>query len=69
MILIYRRRYPTSFSGTVFWDFAGWTVSIYIYSVRYDMKRLQSLLNKRKEESIVYLINPAFWKGLEINAQ
>ncbi len=38
---------------------------IYIYSVDYDMKRLLSLLKKRSEE-IIYLINPAFWRGLEI---
>jgi hypothetical protein len=38
----------------------------YIYSVRYDMKRMRSLLKKRSEEGVVYLINPAFWKGLEV---
>jgi hypothetical protein len=38
----------------------------YIYSVRYDMMRFQSLLKKRMEEGIVYLVNPAFWKGLEV---
>jgi hypothetical protein len=43
--------------------------STYIYSVRYDIKRLKSLLKKREEKGIVYLINPAFWKGLEINTQ
>jgi len=40
----------------------------YIYSVRYDMKRLRSLLKKREKEGFFYLINPAFWKGLEITA-
>jgi len=39
----------------------------YIYSVRYDMKRMQTLIKKRTEEGIVYLINPAFWKALEVN--
>ena len=38
----------------------------FIYSVRYDMKRLKTLLNKRANSDIIYLINPAFWKGLEI---
>lgn len=39
----------------------------YIYSVRYDMNRLRALLKKREAEGgILYLINPAFWKGLEI---
>jgi hypothetical protein len=40
----------------------------YIYSVRYDMKRLRSLISKRADTGIIYLINPAFWKGLEVNA-
>ncbi len=38
----------------------------YIYSVRYDVKRLKALLNKHEEEAFVYTINPAFWSGLEI---
>jgi nucleoside 2-deoxyribosyltransferase len=38
----------------------------YIYSVRYDMKRIKALMEKRAHNSLVYLINPAFWKGLEI---
>jgi hypothetical protein len=38
----------------------------FIYSVRYDMKRLKTLLKKRDIESLTYVINPAFWKGLEI---
>ncbi len=40
--------------------------STFIYSVRYDMKRLKTLLKKRDIESLTYVINPAFWKGLEI---
>jgi hypothetical protein len=39
---------------------------IYIYSVGYDIKRLKALLRKHEEEGFVYLINPAFWKGLGI---
>jgi hypothetical protein len=42
---------------------------IYIYTVRYDMKRLKALLKKHEDEGFVYLINPAFWKGLEIKAK
>ena len=42
---------------------------IYIYSVRYDIKRLRALLKKHEEEGLVYLINPAFWKGLEIRIE
>lgn len=38
----------------------------FIYSVRYDMKRLKALLQKRDREELTYIINPAFWKGLEI---
>ncbi|MFC1490633.1 P-loop ATPase, Sll1717 family [Candidatus Latescibacterota bacterium] len=40
--------------------------SIFIYSVRYDMRRLLKLLEVRKSEGIVYIINPAFWRGLEV---
>jgi hypothetical protein len=38
----------------------------FIYSVRYDTRRLKALLKKRDIDSITYVINPAFWKGLEI---
>jgi hypothetical protein len=38
----------------------------FIYSVRYDMKRLKALLKKRAIDTLTYVINPAFWKGLEI---
>jgi hypothetical protein len=38
----------------------------YIYDVNYEMKALQALLNLRQETDIVYAINPAFWRGLEI---
>lgn len=40
----------------------------FIYSVRYDMRRLRAHLNNRENEKdkIRYIINPAFWKGLEI---
>lgn len=39
----------------------------FIYSVRYDIRRLSTLLKKRKlQGDVIYMINPAFWKGLEI---
>lgn len=38
----------------------------YIYSVRYDMKRMKALMEKRDHNGLVYLVNPAFWKGLEV---
>jgi hypothetical protein len=38
----------------------------YIYSVRYDMKRMKALMEKRTHNGLVYLINPAFWRGLEV---
>ncbi len=41
----------------------------YIYSVRYDMKRLKTLLRKHGDEGFIYIINPAFWKGLEIKTE
>jgi hypothetical protein len=41
----------------------------YIYSVRYDMKRLRTLLRKHEGEGCIYLINPAFWRGLEIKTK
>ena len=39
----------------------------YIYSVKYDMKRLKTLIRKKLSSgSLVYHVNPAFWEGLEI---
>jgi len=38
----------------------------YIYSVRYDMKRLKTLMKKHEQDDLIFIINPAFWKGLEI---
>jgi hypothetical protein len=38
----------------------------FIYSVRYDMKRLKTLLKRRPADEVIYIVNPAFWKGLEI---
>lgn len=38
----------------------------FIYSVRYDMKRFKALLKNVPADDNIFLINPAFWKGLEI---
>lgn len=38
----------------------------FIYSVNYDMRRLYSLLRKHSTKGVSFLINPAFWRGLEI---
>ncbi len=38
----------------------------YIYSVKYDLKRLKALVKKQPENLVVYYINPGFWAGLEI---
>jgi hypothetical protein len=40
--------------------------STFIYDVDYDMKRLLTLIAKRKAGGLVYAVNPAFWRGLEI---
>ncbi|MBI5687331.1 MAG: hypothetical protein HZC54_19835 [Verrucomicrobia bacterium] len=40
----------------------------FIYSVGYDMKKFMALLDNVEESNRMYLINPAFYKGLEINA-
>lgn len=38
----------------------------YIYSVGYDIKKLRALIKARREGDLLFSINPAFWKGLEI---
>lgn len=38
----------------------------YIYSVKYDMRRLMALLQKYEVHNISFRINPAFWRALEI---
>ncbi|MCE7904061.1 MAG: hypothetical protein DYH20_15915, partial [Gammaproteobacteria bacterium PRO9] len=40
----------------------------YIYSVKYDMKRLKAIAAGALGGKAVYEINPAFWAGLEIQA-
>jgi hypothetical protein len=39
----------------------------YIYDVNYEMKKLQALLNMRPENDLVFAINPAFWRGLDVD--
>jgi hypothetical protein len=41
----------------------------FIYSVNYDMKRLLALFHLVPPGQRKFLINPAFWLGLEINTQ
>lgn len=38
----------------------------FIYSVQYDIRRLKALLQNRGSDIVTYIINPAFWAGLEI---
>jgi hypothetical protein len=38
----------------------------YIYSVKYDIKRLNALVAKRGVSNCRFRINPAFWRALEI---
>ena len=40
---------------------------IYIYNVNYDFKKLKALIGRRTENDLLYCVNPAFWRGLEIN--
>jgi len=39
----------------------------YIYSVNYEMKILSALINNRPTTELVYVVNPAFWRGLAID--
>jgi hypothetical protein len=38
----------------------------YIYNVKYDMRRLAALIQKKGLEQTSLKVNPAFWRGLEI---
>jgi hypothetical protein len=38
----------------------------FIYSVGYDIRRLRTLLQNRAVDGVTYIINPAFWAGLEV---
>ena len=39
----------------------------YIYSVNYDMKKLERLISNVPHESQMFCINKAFWLGLDIS--
>lgn len=38
----------------------------YIYNVGYDIKKLKAMIKSRSAGNLLFCINPAFWKGLEI---
>lgn len=38
----------------------------YIYSVRYDIKRIQAIVRKKGTYDTMFRVNPAFWKALGI---
>ena len=38
----------------------------YIYNVNYEMKKLLALVNLRPANELVYVVNPAFWRGLDV---
>jgi hypothetical protein len=38
----------------------------YIYTVNYEMKKLKALVDMRPETELLYIVNPAFWRGLDI---
>ena len=40
----------------------------FIYSSGYNMARFIALIDKRRSNGLVYVINPAFWKGLEVKS-
>jgi hypothetical protein len=55
----------------LFWyGFLGFTrgdlTECYIYTVSYDMKKFRALLENLAVDDRIYIINPAFYKGLEI---
>lgn len=55
----------------LFWyGFLGFTRNdlsdCFIFSVTYDMKNFRALLGNIVESDRIYLINPAFHKGLEV---
>lgn len=40
--------------------------SAYIYSVKYDIRRLRAIVDKKGIENAALTINPAFWRALEV---
>jgi hypothetical protein len=39
----------------------------YIYDVHYEMRKLKALVTNRRVGDLLYVINRAFWKGLDID--
>jgi hypothetical protein len=39
---------------------------MYIYNLNYNMKVLEGILERERE--LLYVVNPAFWKGLAVKA-
>ena len=37
----------------------------YIYDVNYEMRKLRALVAARPTKELVYVVNPAFWRGLD----
>jgi hypothetical protein len=64
------KRWEDMFYLLVWYGFLGlereYGETSYIYSVKYDMKRLQALIEKKGLETASLRINPAFWRALEI---
>jgi hypothetical protein len=38
----------------------------YIYNANYEMKKLSALVNLRPASELVYVVNRAFWRGLDV---
>lgn len=45
------------------------TEETYIYNVNYQMPKLVALIKMRPASDLVYVINPAFWRGLDIDVK
>jgi hypothetical protein len=43
--------------------------SSYIYSVKYDIRRLRAIIEKKGLEHSALIINPAFWRALEVRIE
>jgi hypothetical protein len=63
-------RWQTLFDLLLWYGFLGVVresgETSYVYSVKYDMKRLRALAFKNDLASTMFRINPAFWRALEI---
>ena len=38
----------------------------YLYDVHYEMRKLKALVKARETEDLIYTVNRAFWRGLDI---